>query len=213
MRLPTFPTFYERPIRAPEITPKWCYGPSRTIPFHSLSTKKVGTSLASKAILQWVRDHESWTAPLVFFLSFLESFAFVSLIVPATFILLGIGALIGAAGIGFLPSYAGAVVGAFLGDWAAFELAVWLGPKVAGIWPISRDPTLLKQASEWFGQMGDCCSIFRSIFRPDTSGSSARCGRSANADDKISVRQSYVRADLGRRGANARIVWTKVATD
>jgi membrane protein DedA with SNARE-associated domain len=45
-----------------------------------------------------VRDHENWTAPLVFFLSFLESFAFVSLIVPATFVLLGIGALIGAAG-------------------------------------------------------------------------------------------------------------------
>src|SRR6185437_6590637 len=60
--------------------------------------------------------------------------------------------------------------------------------------------------------MGDCCSIFRSIFRPDASGSSTRCGHSANAEDKISGRQSYVRADLGRRGANARIVWTRSPT-
>ena len=97
---------------------------------------------------------------------FLSPFAFVSLIVPATFILLGIGALIGAAGIGFLPSYAGAVAGAFLGDWAAFELAVWLGPKVAGIWPISRDPTLLKQASEWFGQWGIAAVFFGRFFGP-----------------------------------------------
>jgi hypothetical protein len=50
------------------------------------------TPSASDATLQWVRDHEHWTVPLVFFLSFLESFAFVSLIVPATFILLGIKA-------------------------------------------------------------------------------------------------------------------------
>ena len=44
--------------------------------------------------------------PVVFLLSFLESFAFVSLIVPATFILLGVGALIGAAGVGFLFAWA-----------------------------------------------------------------------------------------------------------
>ena len=69
---------------------------------------------------------------MVFLLSLLESFAFVSLIVPATFILLGVGALIGAAGVGFLFAWAGAAAGAFAGDWAAFELAAWLGPKLAG---------------------------------------------------------------------------------
>ena len=49
---------------------------------------KVDTPAASGAILQWVRDHKIWVGPVVFLLSFLESFAFVSLIVPATFILL-----------------------------------------------------------------------------------------------------------------------------
>jgi membrane protein DedA with SNARE-associated domain len=49
---------------------------------------KVDTSAASEAILQWVGDHKIWVGPVVFLLSFLESFAFVSLIVPATFILL-----------------------------------------------------------------------------------------------------------------------------
>jgi membrane protein DedA with SNARE-associated domain len=126
----------------------------------------VDTSSASEAILQWVREHESWAAPLVFMLSFLESFAFVSLIVPATFVLLGIGALIGAADIGLLPSYAGAVAGAFFGDWAAFEFAVWLGPKLASTWPISRNPELLKQASEWFKRWGIATVFFGRFFGP-----------------------------------------------
>jgi hypothetical protein len=40
---------------------------------------KVDTSAASEAILQWVRDHRIWVGPVVFLLSFLESFAFISL--------------------------------------------------------------------------------------------------------------------------------------
>jgi hypothetical protein len=47
----------------------------------------VETSAASEAILHWLRDHEFWAVPLIFLLSLPESFAFVSLIVPATFIL------------------------------------------------------------------------------------------------------------------------------
>ena len=170
-------------------------------------------SSTSEATLQWVRDHENWTAPLVFFLSFLESFAFISLFVPATFVLLGIGALIGAAGIGFLPSYAGAVAGAFLGDWAAFELAVWLGPKLTSTWPISRNPDPLKQTSEWFKGWGIATVFFGRFFFANASGSSTRCRRSTNAEDKIPDRESCVRTDMGRRDTNARIVWPKVAAD
>jgi membrane protein DedA with SNARE-associated domain len=127
---------------------------------------KVDTSAASEVILQWVRDHKIWVGPVVFLLSFLESFAFVSLIVPATFILLGVGALIGAAGVGFLFAWAGAAAGAFAGDWAAFELAAWLGPKLAGTWPISRNPALLDRAAEWFRRWGMATVFFGRFFGP-----------------------------------------------
>ena len=124
------------------------------------------TFAASEAVLQWVREHEIWIGPVVFLLSFLESFAFVSLIVPATFILLGIGALIGAAGAGFVLAYAGAAAGAFAGDWAAFELAAWLGPQLGGTWPISRNPALLERASEWFRRWGIATVFFGRFFGP-----------------------------------------------
>jgi membrane protein DedA with SNARE-associated domain len=127
---------------------------------------KVITSAAAESILRWIRDHEDLAAPLVLVLSFLESFAFVSLIVPATAILVGVGFLMGATGIGFLPVYVAAAAGAFLGDWAAFELAVWLGPKLATTWPISRNPALLSQGSEWFARWGIAAVFFGRFFGP-----------------------------------------------
>lgn len=118
------------------------------------------------SIVQFVRDNERWAAPLVLILSFLESFAFISLLVPATFILVGVGAVIGTTGIDFLPIYLAAAVGAFLGDWAAFEVAVWLGPKLTTRWPISRDPALIERASEWFARWGMAAIFFGRFFGP-----------------------------------------------
>ena len=83
--------------------------------------------------------------PIVFTLALLVSFAFVSRIVPATVVLFGVGGLIGAAAIGFWSSYLAAGAGAFVGDWLAYELARRYGGKIATMWPLSRDPTLLSR--------------------------------------------------------------------
>jgi membrane protein DedA with SNARE-associated domain len=98
-----------------------------------------------RSLVDVVRDHEGWAVPIVFTLAFLESFAFVSLIVPATVVLFGVGGLIGAAAIGFWPSYLAAAAGAFVGDWLAYELARRYGGKIATMWPLSGDPTLLSR--------------------------------------------------------------------
>lgn len=66
-------------------------------------------------IIDFVREHESWAMPIVFILAFGESLAFLSLLLPATVILLGLGALIGESGISFWPIWAAATAGAFFG--------------------------------------------------------------------------------------------------
>jgi membrane protein DedA with SNARE-associated domain len=123
-----------------------------------------------EVVIEFVRDNEVWAAPSVFALAFLESFAFLSLIVPATVILFGVGALIGAAGLGFVPLYVAAVAGAFFGDWLAFELALWLGPHVSETWPISRNPGLLQRASEWFERWGPAAIFLGRFFGPMRAG-------------------------------------------
>ena len=50
----------------------------------------------TQSTIAFIQGHAGWGAPIVFALAFCESFAFVSLIVPATGILFGIGGLMGA---------------------------------------------------------------------------------------------------------------------
>lgn len=52
-------------------------------------------------ITLFVKEHEIWAVPIVFLLAFGESLAFISLLIPATVILLGLGALIGESGLLF----------------------------------------------------------------------------------------------------------------
>ena len=77
-------------------------------------------------IVDFVRIHQAWAAPVVFALCFAESLAFISLLIPAWGVLVGLGALIGASGLNFWPIWVAGSVGAALGDW----LSYWIGLKL-----------------------------------------------------------------------------------
>lgn len=49
----------------------------------------------TQATIAFIRAHEAWGAPIVLALAFGESLAFISLLLPATVILFGVGWLIG----------------------------------------------------------------------------------------------------------------------
>lgn len=105
-------------------------------------------------ITEFVQDHSGWAAPVVFALAFGESLAFVSLVLPSTVILLGLGALIGAGGLSFWPIWLAAALGAAAGDWLSFAIGQWLGHDAGRIWPFSRHPTLLPRAHAFFTKWG-----------------------------------------------------------
>ena len=73
-------------------------------------------------LLDFVRTHQGRAPLIVGPLAFAESLAVVSLIVPSTVLLLGIGGLIGASGLEFWPTWLGAAVGAILGDWLSYAI-------------------------------------------------------------------------------------------
>jgi membrane protein DedA with SNARE-associated domain len=106
------------------------------------------------SVIEFVRTHEAWAAPVVFALAFAESLAFVSLILPAWAALVGIGALIGMGGLSFTPIWVAGAVGAALGDW----LSYWIGAKfkhsLSGIWPFTRHPQLLPKGEAFIKRWG-----------------------------------------------------------
>lgn len=107
-----------------------------------------------QSTIDFVRDHEMWAAPIVFALSFGESLAFISLIIPAWSALIGIGALVGMTGIEFAPIWIAAALGAALGDWLSYWFGVTFKETVGAIWPLSRHPDLLPRGERFVRRWG-----------------------------------------------------------
>ena len=105
----------------------------------------------AQSVLTWVQRNQEWGAPLVFALSFCESFAFVSLVVPATSILIGIGALVATIGLNFWPVWNAAVLGGVAGDWIAYSIAWRYKDRILQLWPFSTHERLVVRG-------GDLCT-------------------------------------------------------
>ena len=108
----------------------------------------------AQAVIDFVRTHGIWAAPIAGALAFAESLAFISLLVPAWAALVGIGALLGPAGIAFVPVWAAGALGAALGDWLSYWVGLRLGPTAARVWPLSRHPGLIPRAERFVKRWG-----------------------------------------------------------
>lgn len=117
-------------------------------------------------VVEFVRVHQAWAAPVVFALAFGESLAFISLLVPAWAALVGIGVLISSGKLNFWPIWVAGSVGAALGDWLSFWIGVKLGPPVATLWPLSRHPDLLPKGEAFVKRWGAMAIFIGRFFGP-----------------------------------------------
>ena len=120
----------------------------------------------AQQLVEFVRVHEAWAAPIVFALAFGESLAFISLLIPAWAALVGIGVLIASGNLNFWPIWVAGSIGAALGDWLSFWIGVKLGPPVAHIWPLSRHPQLLPKGETFVKRWGPLAIFIGRFFGP-----------------------------------------------
>lgn len=116
-----------------------------------------------RQIVDFVKTHQAWAPVIVFLLAFGESLAVIGLFVPATFALVGIGALLGASDIDFWKVWTGAALGAGLGDWVSYWLGFKLEKAAKHVWPLSRYPDLYDRGERFFRRWG-VWSIFLGRF-------------------------------------------------
>ena len=120
-------------------------------------------------MLSLAREHIALAEPLVFALGFAESVVLVSLFVPSTILILGIGGLHHAAGGSFWPVWLAGAAGAFLGDVLSYTLGRYFKADIAGVWPFNSKPEWYVLARTFFarwGIPGIVASKFLGMMRP-----------------------------------------------
>lgn len=116
--------------------------------------------------IAFIKTHQSWGPYIVMFLAFCESLAFLSLIIPATVILWGVGAAIGAAGLDFWPLWLAAATGAVLGDWLSYWIGYHYHNQIAQMWPLKNNPELLPRGHRLFEKYGVMAVFIGRFFGP-----------------------------------------------
>lgn len=161
-------------------------------------------------ITLFVKEHEIWAVPIVFLLAFGESLAFISLLIPATVILLGLGALIGESGLLFWPIWLAAALGAFFGDWISYWVGYHYKEGVRNLWPISRSPQTLVRGHQFFNRWGVWGYLLGDFWA--FSGNSAfSCGDLCYATTLFSAGEFGFCDDLGIWYSGSRGVWPAMA--
>ncbi|MFJ1299304.1 DedA family protein [Pseudomonadota bacterium AL_CKDN230030165-1A_HGKHYDSX7] len=107
-----------------------------------------------QTVLDTTAQHPNWAACIILLLAFGESLAFLSLLLPATVILFGLGGLIGESGLAFWPLWAAAALGAYLGDWVSYAIGRRYQYRALTVWPLSRHPDMAERGHAFFGKWG-----------------------------------------------------------
>ena len=95
-----------------------------------------------------------WAGFWVFVMSFVESLAFVGILVPGIIILFGLGALISLGALDMLPIWLWGSVGAFAGDLVSYSIGRRYRSHLAEMWPFSRFPKMLDRGRDYFNVHG-----------------------------------------------------------
>lgn len=118
------------------------------------------------SILDFMRAHEAWAAPIAFLVAFGESLCFASIVWPGWAILVGFSGALAASGVA--PSVlAPMVIAAGFGGTLGYALSYWIGQyfkdRIANIWPFSRNPELIPRGEVFFDHYG-AWSVFLGHF-------------------------------------------------
>lgn len=123
-------------------------------------------SALTTATVDFVKTHQAWAPVIVAVLAFGESLAILSLLIPATAMLLAIGALVGVTQIELWPLIVGGTIGASLGDWVSYEVARYFGDRIKGTWPLNRQPGLVGRAEVLIQRYGAGAIFIGRFFGP-----------------------------------------------
>jgi membrane protein DedA with SNARE-associated domain len=116
--------------------------------------------------LAFISAHAGWAFAVMFVTAFGESFVFLSLLFPGTSLLIAAGALMATGALPYFPVFAGAVLGATLGDALSYWIGRRFGPALGRMWPMKRNSELLPRGIRFFERYGGLSVFIGRFFGP-----------------------------------------------
>jgi membrane protein DedA with SNARE-associated domain len=116
--------------------------------------------------LAFIEANRDWTFWIAFAFAFGETVAIISLLIPSTAILIGVGALVATGAVGFGPLWAGAAAGAVLGSTFSWWLGLRFGHLAFEIWPLRNHPENVAKGTGAFRRWGPMAVFVGHFFGP-----------------------------------------------
>jgi membrane protein DedA with SNARE-associated domain len=105
-------------------------------------------------MIQFVRENRDWAFWIALLFAAAETTAFLSVLIPSTAILVGVGAIVATGALEFGPIWAGASIGAVLGSTGSYVLGRIYGDRMLRLWPLSKHPEAVEKARGVFARRG-----------------------------------------------------------
>lgn len=117
-------------------------------------------------IIAFLESHQSWAPYLAFLFAFAETLAFISIVIPSTAILVGVGGLVATGALTLFPIWIGASIGAVCGSMLSFWLGHRYGAKMLEGWPFDRHPGMVARGTHAFQKWGPAAIFIGHFFGP-----------------------------------------------
>jgi len=104
----------------------------------------------TQSLLDWLGNNPGWAGFWVFVMSFIESLAFVGILVPGIIILFGLGAFISLGAMDMTPIWLWGSLGALAGDVSSYAIGRRYRERLAVTWPFNRFPRMLERGRDYF---------------------------------------------------------------
>ncbi|ULB09651.1 DedA family protein [Cereibacter azotoformans] len=119
-----------------------------------------------ETIVGFIRDNSDWALWIAMIFAAAETTAFLSILIPSTAILFGVGALVATGGLDFTPIWIGASIGAMLGSFFSFWLGWRFGPRALEMPPMRDHRALIHRGTDAFARWGTLAVLIGHFFGP-----------------------------------------------
>ncbi|HET6307467.1 MAG TPA: DedA family protein [Rhodopila sp.] len=108
------------------------------------------------AVVELVAHYPAIALVAVFLAAIIEAVAVLGILIPGTPILMAVAGAAAIAGQSMVPFLALSVAGAVIGDFLSFWVGKRFSVRLRDVWPFSRRPTLMENATSFFDRYGIC---------------------------------------------------------